>query len=553
MKDKDKTKEELIDELVTSRRQIAELKNSINELDRIKESLQKNEEELEAIFNGANSGIAVLDKTGKIIRINRRIKEVGGYSEEDIIGKRFSLLKMFPPRSIAKMLSVYHKMRKGQDVPPYEMELHAKNGEKMIVEVRNSILRKKGRFKGIIAILTDITKQRQAEAEVLKQSKYNELRAEIWKKSADPSLTEEKDLIQELLNTVGPFIDVSRAAYLPFNPEREAFVTELQWYKKEAGSSLGEDISLNMAKNFFGRKYVEIPKDIDKIKKTPILSKIIKHYASAKLKRHKIKSYLVVPYGDIDKPKGIFTFSECKKERKWTELEKRILSEVVNIVSMKTEQIKAEQLIKTSLKEKEVLLREIHHRIKNNLQVISSLLNLQAQYLKNKQDLAMFNESKDRVRSMALIHEKLYQSQNLARIDFAGYIRELIYRLFRSYEADPGKIDLKMNVKDVSLGVDVAVPCGLIVNELISNCLKHAFPDGKKGEIRVGLQSVNKNEVELKVSDNGVGLPDDFDFRESKSLGMHLVNILAEDQLGGMIELNRTGGTEFKIKFKRTR
>jgi PAS domain S-box-containing protein len=551
MKDKNKTKEELIDELITSRREIAELKNSINELDRIKKSLQKNEEELEAIFNGASSGIAVLDKTGKIIRINRRVKEVAGYLEKDIIGKRFSLLKMFPARSIAKMISVFNKLRKGQDVPPYEMELYAREGEKIIVEVRNSILRKKGRFEGVIAILTDITKQRQAEAEVLKQSKNNELRAEIWKKSADPSLTEEKDLIQELLNTVGPFMDVSRAGYLPFNPERKAFVTELQWYKKEAGNSLGEDISLDIAKNFFGRKYLEIPKDIDKIKRTSLLSKIIKHYASLKLKKHKIKSYLVVPYGDIDKPKAIFTFSECEKERKWTELEKRILSEVVNIVSMKAEQIKAEQLIKTSLKEKEVLLREIHHRVKNNLQVISSLLNLQAQYLKNKQDLEMFNESKDRVRSMALIHEKLYQSQNLARIDFAGYIRDLIYRLFRSYEADPGKIDLKMDIDDISLGVDMAVPCGLIVNELISNCLKHAFPDGKKGEIKVGLQSVNTNEVELKVSDNGVGLPDSFDFRESESLGMHLVNILT-DQLGGRIELDRTGGTEFKIKFKRT-
>jgi PAS domain S-box-containing protein len=551
MKDKNKTKEELIDELITSRREIAELKNSINELDRIKKSLQKNEEELEAIFNGASSGIAVLDKTGKIIRINRRVKEVAGYLEKDIIGKRFSLLKMFPARSIAKMISVFNKLRKGQDVPPYEMELYAREGEKIIVEVRNSILRKKGRFEGVIAILTDITKQRQAEAEVLKQSKNNELRAEIWKKSADPSLTEEKDLIQELLNTVGPFMDVSRAGYLPFNPERKAFVTELQWYKKEAGNSLGEDISLDIAKNFFGRKYLEIPKDIDKIKRTSLLSKIIKHYASLKLKKHKIKSYLVVPYGDIDKPKAIFTFSECEKERKWTELEKRILSEVVNIVSMKAEQIKAEQLIKTSLKEKEVLLREIHHRVKNNLQVISSLLNLQAQYLKNKQDLEMFNESKDRVRSMALIHEKLYQSQNLARIDFAGYIRDLIYRLFRSYEADPGKIDLKMDIDDISLGVDMAVPCGLIVNELISNCLKHAFPDGKKGEIKVGLQSVNTNELELKVSDNGVGLPDSFDFRESESLGMHLVNILT-DQLGGRIELDRTGGTEFKIKFKRT-
>ena len=215
-----------------------------------------------------------------------------------------------------------------------------------------------------------------------------------------------------------------------------------------------------------------------------------------------------------------------------------------------TERKQAADKIKASLKEKEVLLKEIHHRVKNNLQVISSLLKLQSEYIKDKKSLQKFKESQDRVRSMALIHEKLYQSGDFASISFKDYIKDLVHRLFRSYEADSGKIALRMDLKDVLLGIDIAIPCGLILNELLSNSLKHAFPENREGKINVGLRSVEKNEIELKVSDNGVGLPEDIDFRKTETLGLHLVTILGEDQLGGKIELKRTGGTEFKIRFK---
>ncbi|WP_250124130.1 PAS domain S-box protein [Chroococcidiopsis sp. CCMEE 29] len=213
-----------------------------------------------------------------------------------------------------------------------------------------------------------------------------------------------------------------------------------------------------------------------------------------------------------------------------------------------TERKQADEKIKASLKEKEVLLKEIHHRVKNNLQIISSLLKLQSGYIKDKHTLEMFKDSQSRIRSMALIHEKLYQSQDLSKVDFAEYITNLAANLFRSYELDPTAINSSLNVESIFLEIDVAVPCGLIINELVSNSLKYAFPDRRKGEIRIHLHSDNQHEIKLIVGDNGIGLPKDFDFQKTGTLGLQLVNNLVE-QLEGTIEVNGHSGTEFRIKF----
>jgi two-component sensor histidine kinase len=213
-----------------------------------------------------------------------------------------------------------------------------------------------------------------------------------------------------------------------------------------------------------------------------------------------------------------------------------------------TERKRAEEQIKASLQEKEVLLKEIHHRVKNNLQVISSLLYLQSKNIQDRQTLEMFQDSHYRVRAMALVHERLYQSQDLARIDFAEYVRSLANHLFRSYGVNTNVIQLKINVHNVFLGVDMAIPCGLIINELVSNCLKHAFPGGRGGEIQIELPADDDGQCTLVVSDNGVGCPEDLDFRDTGSLGLQLVNMLVE-QLEGTIELDRGGGTAFEIRF----
>jgi PAS domain S-box-containing protein len=208
---------------------------------------------------------------------------------------------------------------------------------------------------------------------------------------------------------------------------------------------------------------------------------------------------------------------------------------------------KAENKIKDSLEEKEVLLQEVHHRVKNNLQIISSLLNLQTKYIQNKEDLDLFRESQSRVKSMAIIHELLYQSSDFAHIDFKEYISSLVAYLFHYYSVDPQKIKLKLNVDNLMLGMETAIPCGLIVNELVSNSLKYAFPPGCDGEINIHLHSENGHFL-LEVEDTGIGLPEKIDFENSETLGLRLVMGLI-DQINGRIEHIAGPGTKYQITF----
>ncbi|MBI4699132.1 MAG: PAS domain-containing protein [Nitrospirae bacterium] len=215
-----------------------------------------------------------------------------------------------------------------------------------------------------------------------------------------------------------------------------------------------------------------------------------------------------------------------------------------------TERKRAEEQIKASLEEKEVLLQEIHHRVKNNMAVISSLLRLQSRYVKDEQYSEMLNDSINRINTMALIHDKLYRSNDLARIDFNYYLDGMIDNMITSYGLKSREIALEKNVEDITLGIDVAIPCGLIVNELVSNALKHAFPGNRKGAIKVALHINKQDDIELSVRDDGIGIPEDFDFTHTGTLGMNLVNSLTK-QLQGKIELHREKGTEFRIIFRR--
>jgi len=205
--------------------------------------------------------------------------------------------------------------------------------------------------------------------------------------------------------------------------------------------------------------------------------------------------------------------------------------------------------LKYSLKEKEVLLKEVHHRVKNNMQIVSSLLNLQAQHVEGDEmayDVLM--GSRNRVKSMAMIHEKLYQSTDLTHIKFDDYIKRLVLDLFYSYGIKEDQIKPIITVEDIMLNIETAVPCGLIINELISNSLKYAFPEGREGELKVSVKKFNDN-YELIISDNGVGFPEDLDYKNTDSLGLQLVKTLVH-QIEGTVSMNSNHGTEFKIIFK---
>ncbi len=217
---------------------------------------------------------------------------------------------------------------------------------------------------------------------------------------------------------------------------------------------------------------------------------------------------------------------------------------VIDITGLKN----AENNIKASLHEKEILLKEIHHRVKNNLQIISSLLNLQTHYVNDdKVAVNVLKESQNRVKSMAMIHEKLYQSKNFSHIQFDDYIRRLINELFYSY-ATPEDIKPIIDVDNIELNIETSIPCGLIISELISNSLKYAFPNRDEGRIKISLKKYD-DKYRLIISDNGIGFPEELDYKNTNSLGLKLINSLV-DQIDGEICLNRKQGTEFIITFK---
>jgi two-component sensor histidine kinase/HAMP domain-containing protein len=237
------------------------------------------------------------------------------------------------------------------------------------------------------------------------------------------------------------------------------------------------------------------------------------------------------------------------------ELEQRVAERTAELLTLNTslekevaERKGAEEQARASLQEKEVLLKEIHHRVKNNLQIITSLLNLQTDQVKDTGTLRALRDSQARVRSMALIHEKLYQSKSLAKIDFGEYVQSLVNDLFRSYQRSLGVIELDVQVDEVALNLDYAVPCGLILNELITNALKYAFPNGRKGVLHIELRTELNQTLHLRVADNGVGLPAGLDVFTSKSLGLQLVNSLVA-QIGGTLAVESGEGAGFLVSF----
>jgi two-component sensor histidine kinase len=220
---------------------------------------------------------------------------------------------------------------------------------------------------------------------------------------------------------------------------------------------------------------------------------------------------------------------------------------LVGVAREITERKRIDEKVKASLKEKEVLLKEVHHRVKNNLQVISSILNLQGEKITNQEMLNLLRETQNRVRSMALVHEELYQSETLSWVDIGDYARRLSTTLFHSYRPEAVDLRLELDIGDVRVPVDEAVPCGLIINELLSNAMKYAFVGRRRGRVSVSFHQVADQFV-LEVSDNGVGVPRGLDVNAAETLGLQLVATLTR-QLRGSIEFVRRRGTTFTVKF----
>ncbi|WP_424355763.1 PAS domain S-box protein [Methanobacterium sp. MBAC-LM] len=489
-------KQKLLEELEVSNE---ELQDTTEELLVSNEKLQAANKKFELANNYNRSLIeASLDPfvtfgpDGKITDVNLATELVTGYSRNELIAT-----------DISNYFTEPEKARKGYQhafyegfVRDYPLEIQHKNGTITPVLYNASVYKdESGKVMGLFAAARDITEIKKAE-EALQESekKYRDL-AEllpqpVFESDLDGNITFTNRIGLETFGFTQEDLNNGLNMFHVLAPEDHSRAMEdTQRMLNGEGVTVGEYIGLRKDGTTF-----------------PMIA-----YVNSIIQKNKITG-----------SRGV----------------------LMNISELK----KAENEIKASLKEKEALLKEIYHRVKNNLQIISSLLDLQANYVDELETLNVLQESQNRVKSMAMIHEMLYQSNDLASIEFLGYVQNLVRDLFYSYGVK-GNIKPVINIDHIILNIETAIPCGLIISELVSNSLKYAFPDNRNGEVSISVNS-HGEEFELIIRDNGIGLPKNLDFKDIKiSLGLRLVNILV-DQLDGSIELNRSRGTEFKIKFK---
>jgi PAS domain S-box-containing protein len=477
----------------------------ISDLQRVAQEIEEKYKQLESlsrqnqlILESAGEGIFGMDTEGRVIFVNPAAAEILGYEVDELIGEmnhdKVHYSKSTGEPCPQEECPIYAAYRDGNVHRGTDEVFWRRDGTSIPIEFVSSPIIEKGEIRGAVVTFSDLTERKQAE-EALRESE--ERSKAQYKGVPIPTYTWQKKDEDFVL------IDYNHAA---------------------------EEITKGKVADYLGASMNEMYKDRPEIRED-----MWRCYNEKTI----IKTEVFYKFQSSDK-EGIFNthYSYAPPHL--------VLVHTEDI----TERKKAEKQLNESLREKEVLLREIHHRVKNNLQIVSSLLKLQSSHVDEGKVKDVFRDSQNRLRTMALIHEKLYQSRDISRVDFAVYLRSLATEIYTAYEVSQSHIALQLSIEEIFLGVDIAIPCGLIVSELLSNCLKYAFPDGREGKINIEIKTHHDNELEMIMSDNGVGIPDNIDFRSTHTLGLQLVTILAEDQLNGKIVLERTHGTTFRITFK---
>jgi PAS domain S-box-containing protein len=491
------------------------------------EALRESEEKYRTVVNSANDGIAIIQD--EVIQFaNPRLAEMGGRPLEEIVNRPFA---DFLGQEVLREVQTIHAGRmNGESVPSkYELLLHRKNGDFLFVEVNSSLISYRNRQAALI-IIRDSTERKRTEK--LKESIFRISDAAI---SSD-SLQELFQSIHRVISDLMPASNFYIALY-----DKSTDLLSFPYFVDEV------DQPDEPRKPGRGLTEYVLRKGIPLLASPEVFALLVES-GEVELVGAPSIDWLGVPLNIDGATIGVLVVQTYTEGVRYGEEEKNILKFVSDQVAMTVHRKRAEAQIKAQLQEKDVLLKEVHHRVKNNMQVISSLLNLQSRRIKDPSVFEMFKESQRRIRSMALIHERLYQSSDLSRIEFSEYISNLATHLFHSYQVDAHRIQLKLETEKVHLNINTAIPCGLIVNELVSNALKHAFPDGRNGQLEIGLQQVPGDGYVLQVIDDGVGFPEGLDFRKTETLGMQIISTLVE-QIDGRLELNREKGSAFRLEF----
>jgi len=501
-----------------------ELQNEIKERKKAEEELNLKAQLLDA----ATDSIMLHDLDGNPIYMNRTTYMSRGYTLDELMNIK---LQEFDVQEFNDQVENRMKDLQDKGEAIFETANYRKDGSILPVEVHAQVIDFKGE-KFILGVARDITERKKAEDELREYQEHleelvNERTSELEK--ANEKLVKEindRKLIEKALkeseSTYRAIFENTGTATMIIDED-----TTISLLNAESEKLTGRSRE-NVVGKMHWTEFVH-PDDLKKMESYHHLRRIDpdaapKTYEARGIFKDNKITYMIVT---VDMIPGT----------------NKSVASFLDITDLK----EAEKQMKDSLAEKEALLREVHHRVKNNMQIIISLLHLQSYHVRDDYDRKIFRDSQDRVKTMAMVHEKLYASSDLARIDFTDYIRSLASELFASYKVGPN-IKLEINGTEVLLDIFTAVPSGLIVNELLTNSIKHAFPNGKEGKILIKLRKTDKT-YHITIADDGIGLPDDIDFKNTKTFGLQLVNMLM-DQLDGNIKINQKYGTEFKINFK---
>jgi len=502
--------------------------NDITERKMYERALEENEERYKKLVKSLPD-IVFVEADGNIIYTNNIVTKITGFQIYEVLNRPLSdFLKEGEKIELKKNILKKEVYKKTSEF--IEAKLLTKSGKERDVELRTTPITYNEKPANLI-VLTDITERKKIETDLLKiydkiEFRVNERTRDmlIMIKSLENEIKTRKEVEQELRNSENRLKKVLETGpFLLFAVDTNQIITLAEGNAFSKFNIITVDIVGKKIDTVF-KKYYKVSESIQKA-----------------LKGENVH---------INMPVGEYVM-EC-----WFS---PILDEKNNIIGVTgvaldiTERIEAEEKIVNSLKEKEILIKEIHHRVKNNLQIIYSLLNLQSNISQNPESISVINNAKNRVRSMVLIHEKLYQSENIANINFTEYITELVNNLINSYQHNDKKINVKFDIKNnVHIDIDEAIPCGLIINEIVTNSLKYAFVNRKEGTIYIKFDfkemKSGKIKYNLIIRDNGIGLPENID--TSKSLGMQLISSLSE-QLQGEYKFNniKSGGVEFSLRF----
>ncbi|MDQ7781256.1 MAG: PAS domain S-box protein [Desulfomonilaceae bacterium] len=526
------------------------------------EALRDSEKRYRTLFDQAGNAIVVENEKGEIVDCNRAAATLSGYSAREITLMKMSDLCVASGREPA---GDSHGAIEGAG--PAEMVVLKRDGTMVPVEVNRAPLRTGGETL-FLSIMSDITDRKRVERLTLAQRDLSTRLSAVSNLDEALLLCVDSALQVSKMDSAGIYL-TNRSSGLDLAAHRgltNAFLSRATHLHPRSPQTrrIMEGLPVYSGQTPEGSLFSPFePSDgFEAIAVIPIHHEatVIACFITGSRTMNSVSRSLSNELEAITAQMGsaIARLSaEAALRKAHQELEIRVDERTEELLEANkrleqeiTQRKTAEQHIRRSLQEKEALLQEVHHRVKNNLQIISSLLALQSTHVRDKKTLEVLTDSQSRIRSMAFIHEHLYRSQDLARIDFAAYIRDLLGALLQSYSHVGSRVSLRLDVDPVFLGVGTALPCGLIMNELVSNCLRHAFPGDRNGEILVRVRSTGARTYELSVADNGTGLPEQLDYRQSDSLGLRLVTNLTELQLRGSLDVSSRNGTTVKIEFE---